>query len=265
MRILVAPDTASMARAAARLIAEAVAARPDLRVAWCTGRTVIPVYDELRALHRAGQVSFDQVRCFDLDEYWGLPEGHPATFRRFLLDRLLGPVGAKPENIRLLDGSASDWRKECCDFETAVEVAGGIDLLLDGIGTNGHLGFNEPGTSFDSRTRLVDLSEETRQAQLPFFLSLSEVPRQALTRGISEIMAARSIIIMAGGRAKSAPLARALLGPVTEEVPSSILQRHPDFTLVADADAARPLLNDARLRPHIVRLFDGGEELQWPR
>lgn len=258
MRILVAGDTASMARTAARLIAEAVEARPDLRVAWCTGRTVIPVYDELRALYRSGRLSFARVRCFNLDEYWGLPAGHPASFRRFLLDHLLEQVGARPENTRLLDGSPGNWRKECRDFEAAVAAAGGIDLLLDGIGANGHLGFNEPGTSFDSRTCLVDLTEETRQGQLPFFRSLSEVPRQALTRGISEIMRARSVIIMASGSSKAAPLGRALLGPVAEDVPSSVLQRHPDATLVVDAEAAGPFLGDSGLARYAVQLLDAG-------
>ncbi len=242
MKIIVAEDAAGMARAAASCIANRIRAKPDLRVAWCTGRTVIPVYNELRALHAEGVVSFDQVRCFDIDEYAGLPSDHPSSFRRFIMDRLLGPVGARPENIRLLDGSRSDWQEECREFEAEIEAAGGIDLLLNGVGTNGHLGFNEPGTSFASRTRLVELTEETRLGQLPFFPSLDDVPRYALTRGITEIIQARSILIMASGVSKAPILARAFLGPVTEEVPCSVLQRYPDLTLVLDAEAGAPLL-----------------------
>jgi len=244
MRIIVAKDAEGMAERAADWIAARIRAKPDLRIAWCTGRTVIPVYRKLTAMHREGRLTFAEVRCYDIDEYAGLPSRHPASFRRFLMDRLLEPVGVPIRNIRLLDGSAPDLERECQDFEECVEAAGGIDLLLDGIGTNGHLGFNEPGTPFGSRTRLVNLTEETREAQLAFFPSLDHVPRRALTRGIRDIMQARSIMIMASGAHKAAPLGAAFLGPVTEEIPSSVLQLHPDVTLFADAEAARPLLKN---------------------
>jgi glucosamine-6-phosphate deaminase len=241
MRILVARD---MAQAAAGLIAGRIQGKPDLTVTWCTGRTVIPVYGELVRLHRDGQLLLDRVRSFDLDEYYGLAADHPASYRRFLEQHLLVPTGHRP--TRLLDGSRSNWRQECADFEAAVAAAGGTDLLLDGIGANAHLGFNEPSSPFGSGTRVVDLTAESREGQLAFFPSIADVPRQALTRGIRPIMNARSIMLMAAGEAKARPLALAFLGPVTEAVPCSVLQLHPDLTLVLDRAAAEPLLANSR-------------------
>jgi len=250
MRILVAKTPEGMARAAARLIAARIAAKPDMNISWCTGRTVIPVYAELVRLKEeraasATPLRVDRLTSFAVDEYAGLPADHPATFRRFLMDRLFVPLGLPPGRIHLLDGSAPDPEAECRRYEAAIEAAGGIDLLLDGVGANAHLGFNEPGSPFGSDTRVVDLTPETRAAQVDFFPSLDDVPRRALTRGIRRIMHARSICIMAFGPSKAPALEAAFLGPVTEQVPCSVLQLHPDLTLVLDADAARPLVADA--------------------
>lgn len=238
-----------MAKVAAAVIAGYIRTAQALNVAWCTGRTVIPVYEELLRLHHEAGLRFDHVRSFDLDEYFGLEPDHPASFRQFLHRHLFTPVQMSPAAIHLLDGSAASWARSCQEFEATVEAAGGIDLLLDGIGANGHLGFNEPGSEFGSDTRLVDLTEETREGQLAFFPTLDAVPHQALTRGIRPIMQARAIVLMASGAAKAEPLRRAFLGPVTPEVPCSVLQLHPNLTLVLDRDAARPLLED----PHTAR------------
>jgi len=242
MKLIVVKDYAALSRVSAEYVAARVCSQPSLRIGFCTGRTVVGFYQELVGLHRRGRVSFAQAWGFDIDEFHGLPQGHPKSYRTYLQENFFHLVDFDPQRIRLLDSDPADPEAAYRAYEEMIEATGGIDLQLDGIGLNGHLGFNEPGTPFGSRTRVVDLTEESRRAQIDLFGSIEEVPTRAVTRGILNIMRSREVLMMASGESKTAIVAKALAGPVVEAVPCSILQLHPAFTLIADEAAARDLL-----------------------
>ncbi|WP_282568702.1 glucosamine-6-phosphate deaminase [Arthrobacter sp. Helios] len=177
------------------------------------------------------------LRAFALDEYLGLPPGHPESYAEVVRREVVEPLGLDAGQVAVPDGSAADPEQAAADYEAAISAAGGVDVQILGIGNNGHLAFNEPGSPLDSRTRVVQLDESTRQANARFFSSLEDVPTQALTQGLGTIRAARSLVLLASGAAKAEALAAALQGPVTEQVPASILQLHPDVTILL-ADGA---------------------------
>jgi glucosamine-6-phosphate deaminase len=201
----------------------------------------VPVYDELARRCAAGAMSFAHVQAFLLDEYAGLPPGHAASYRtvieRIFAARVDLPSGA----VHAPDGAAEDVPGACRAYEAAIAAAGGIDLQLLGVGADGHIAFNEPGSSLASRTRLKTLTEQTRADNARFFDSLAAVPRHVLTQGIGTILDARHLVLVAWGRSKAAPVARVVEGPVTAMVPGSALQLHPHVTAVLDEAAASGL------------------------
>jgi glucosamine-6-phosphate deaminase len=199
----------------------------------------VPVYDELTRRHDAGEISFAEVRAFCLDEYVGLPPDHPQAYRAVIRRLFADRVGVA--DVRAPDGSATDIPAACAAFEAAIDAAGGVDLQLLGIGADGHVGFNEPGSSLGSRTRLKTLTAQTRADNARFFGSIDAVPRHVLTQGIATILAARHVILVAAGQAKAAPIAAAVEGPLTAMVPASALQLHPHATVVVDEAAATNL------------------------
>jgi len=202
-----------------------------------TGRTPLAVYTALRDRVATGQLSLAHAICFNLDEYSGLPAGHPASFESYMRRELFGPIGLPDDRWHLPDGDGGP--AEARSFEAAIVAAGGIGLQLLGIGRNGHIGFNEPGAAHDSRTRQVRLTEQTRQANAQDFPASTAVPEYAVTMGIGTILEAREILLMATGTAKAEALAAALQGPVIEAVPASALQRHSRVTVLCDAAAAQ--------------------------
>lgn len=241
LMIEVVEDYDEMSRVAARFIARRLRERPSLVLGLATGETPIGTYRYLAQIARAEGISFSRVRTFNLDEYYGLGPSHPQSFRRFMEEHLFSRVDLTSAGIHFLDGLAPDPGAECRRYEEAIARAGGIDLQLLGIGRNGHIGFNEPGASLDSRTRLVRLSGETRAANSRFFPDPGGVPRLALTMGVATILEAREVILLATGPEKAEAVARAVLGPVSRDLPASALKLHPRTHFILDRPAAAGL------------------------
>jgi glucosamine-6-phosphate deaminase len=227
VRQIIEPRYEDMSVAAARLVADAIQASPQLTLCLAAGKTPTGMYRELVRLNRDGALDCSAVTFFCLDEYVGLRADHSESFRAYLWREFLGKIQINPRNFHLPD----------LNYEETIRQAGGIDLLICGIGPNGHLAFNEPGASPISRTRIVDLAESTVEGLRESFRT-EEPPRQAVTVGLATIMDSRRILLLAAGRTKAGILARALHGPVSPEVPASILQLHPDLIVLADQAAS---------------------------
>lgn len=235
LELVRARDVAEMNRIAAAHVAGRVAEHPDLLLALATGKTPQGVYDELVRMSHRGEVDFSRATVCNLDEYHGLAPDHPRSFARYLRERFLDRLPRPPLRVHLFDG-ARPAGAELERRRRLVREHGGYDLLVLGIGRNGHLGFNEPGTPFDRGHHLARLTEATRSAAGPGW-----VPPYGLTLGLADIARARWNLLLASGTAKAAILRLALRGPVTPDVPASLLQTHPDTTVVADAEAASEL------------------------
>lgn len=242
MRIYQAADYQGMSRRAANIISAQVIHKPDCVLGLATGSTPIGTYKQLIEWYRKGDLSFAEVHSVNLDEYRGLPGTHDQSYRYFMQTNLFDHVDIKPENTNVPNGMAEDAQAECDRYNKVIRDLGGIDLQLLGLGHNGHIGFNEPSDSFVLETHVVDLTESTIQANARFFASMDEVPRQALTMGIRNIMLAKSVLIVVSGEDKADIVLRAFHGPVTPEVPASILQMHPNVTLVGDKAALSKLV-----------------------
>jgi glucosamine-6-phosphate deaminase len=232
------PDAQATARAAAERIAVAVARRPRLVLGLATGETMRPLYAALVALQRAGHLDLSGVTTFNLDEYLGVPPEHPASFHAFMREALFDHVPLAAAHLPR--GDAADPAAEAARYEAAIAAAGGIDLQVLGIGRNGHLAFNEPGSGFASRTRVTTLAETTRIANAAAFAPLP-VPQRAITLGLGTILEARACLLIANGAAKAEAIAATVEGPVDPACPASVLQRHPDVTLLLDREAAGAL------------------------
>ena len=238
VKVLIVKNYEELSLETALRIAEAVRSKPDIVLGLATGGTPLGCYRELIRMHREEGLSFSRVTTFNLDEYVGLPPSHPQSYHYYMFHNLFDHVDVRRENVHIPDGMAEDLDEECRRYEEAIKEAGGIDLQLLGIGRNGHIGFNEPGSPFDSRTRVVKLSEQTRKDNARFFNSIDEVPTHAITMGIGTIMEARRIILIASGEAKAEAIAKAVKGPKTVDVPASALQDHPDCLFIIDKEAA---------------------------
>jgi glucosamine-6-phosphate deaminase len=208
-----------------------------------TGRTPLPFYAELIRLHREGKLSFARIITFNLDEYLGLPARHPESYHSFMRRELFDHVDIPAANIHIPDGMVAPEKlaAHCATYEDAIRAAGGIDFQLLGIGRTGHIGFNEPGSPRDSRTRRVELDPITRQDAVPSFGGLDQVPTHAISMGCGTILEARKIALLAWGDAKAAIVNEALTGPITDRVSASFLQEHPDATFYLDAEAGKAL------------------------
>ena len=238
MRLLVVADYDELSVRAAEMVAEAIAWKPNIVLGLATGGTPGGCYRELVRMHRERGLSFAKVATFNLDEYLRLPPSHVQSYRYYMDENLFNLVDVKRENIHFLDGLTMDPERTCREYENAIKASGGIDFQLLGIGSNGHIAFNEPSSSFQSRTRVISLSEQTRNDNARFFHSLDEVPRQALTMGIATILEARVILLLASGVGKAEAVAKSVEGSVTEMVPASILRTHINCTMLVDRDAA---------------------------
>lgn len=211
--------------------------KPDAVLGLATGSTPLGLYAQLVALYRAGEISFAQATSFNLDEYVDLPPTHDQSYRYFMEKNLFSQIDLPQARIHVPSGLDVS-EAALAAYDEAIEAAGGIDLQLLGLGGNGHIGFNEPGTPFALGTHVVALTERTRRDNARFFASLDEVPTHAATMGVRTVMHARAILLLAFGRAKAEALAAALTGPVTPDVPASVLQLHPDVTVFCDKEAA---------------------------
>jgi glucosamine-6-phosphate deaminase len=240
MEVVILPSPEAVGVAGARLVANLIARKPDAVLALPTGSTPRPLYAELVRLHRDEGLSFARVTTFNLDEYVGLPPDHPASFRRYMEEALFRKVDLRPERTHVPDGAAADVAAACTAYEAAIAAAGGLDLVLLGLGEDGHIAFNEPTSSLGSRTRLKTISAGTRAANQAAF-GADPVPRHVLTMGVATILGARRCLLLACGARKAAVLARAVEGPLTALVPASALQLHPFATTLCDEAAARDL------------------------
>lgn len=226
---------------AARLVIAAVRARPNLVLGLATGETMRPLHAALVRDVRENGTSWRGVTAFNLDDYVGVPAAHPASFRRFMQETLFDHIDISPDRCHMPDGMAADLEREAAAYEARIEAAGGIDLQLLGLGRNGHIAFNEPGSDFASRTRPVTLASTTREAAGGSFAGGEQVPMRGLTMGIASILDARRILLIACGRGKARAVADALAAPARPERPASALQGHPDTTFLIDREAAAEL------------------------
>lgn len=217
---------------AADLICAHIAAKPDLVLGLATGASPVGTYKEMAERCQRGEVDFSFVRTVNLDEYAGLDGIHPQSYRYFMNANLFDHINIDKKNTRVPFGIADDIQKECADYDAYIESLGGIDLQLLGIGMDGHIGFNEPDDRFTKETHYVALDPSTIDANARFFESRDDVPRKAITMGIGAIMNAKKIVLVANGKAKREIVEKAFFGPITPSVPASILQLHPNCTVI---------------------------------
>ncbi|MBQ6103407.1 MAG: glucosamine-6-phosphate deaminase [Kiritimatiellae bacterium] len=226
------PTYAEISKVAAKIIARVLRAKPDCVLGLATGSSPIGTYDELVRMHREEGLSFARCTTVNLDEYRGLAGTHPQSYRYFMNEHLFSRVDVRLDHTFVPNGTAADPAAECAAYDARLKALGGTDIQLLGIGPDGHIGFNEPADEFTYETHLVDLDPSTIEANARFFESADDVPRQALTMGLGGIMNAKKILLVASGAAKKAVLEEAIFGPVTPRLPASILQRHPNATVL---------------------------------
>jgi glucosamine-6-phosphate deaminase len=247
LSLVVLPDAAAVAAVVATRIVAAIEALPDLVLGLPTGRTPVALYDDLRGRR---DVSFARVATFNLDEFLGLGVRHPGSYRQFMERHLFAHVDLDPRRVHFLAGDTPDPESECERYERDIVAAGGIDLQILGIGTNGHIGFNEPAPALQARTHRVTLREESRRSNAGLFPGgLAEVPREALSMGMATILQSREILLMAIGHQKAACIAAMVEDPITTLLPASFLQLHPAVTVVLDEAAASALQRQDDGRP----------------
>ena len=241
MEVVILGDPDEVARAAADRISAVVRRTPDAVLGLATGSSPTGIYAELARRVAAGELDLSAVSGFALDEYVGLPQGHPESYAAVLDRSVVQPLGLR--SLQVPDGRAADLEAAAADYERAIADAGGIDLQLLGVGANGHIGFNEPTSSFASRTRIKTLAPRTRADNARFFDSPDQVPMHCLTQGLGTILDARRLVLVATGDTKADAVAAALEGPLTASVPASVLQWHPDTVVCLDEAAASGLRN----------------------
>lgn len=258
MEIVILPGTRQIGALAADAVQALVTRRKDAVLGLATGSSPLPVYDELARRHADQGLSFADVRAFLLDEYVGLAPGHPQSYREVIRREFASRVDIEGGNVHGPDGAAADLLEACSAYEDAIKAAGGVDLQLLGVGTDGHIGFNEPVSSLASRTRIKTLLEQTRRDNARFFGSLAEVPRHVLTQGLGTIMDARHVILIATGAQKAQAVHNFVEGPVAAFCPASVLQLHPHATILLDEAAASSL----RLADYYRHTYDDKPEWQ---
>jgi glucosamine-6-phosphate deaminase len=238
MHIIPVKDFNDLGRKASQFIIQLVREKPDAVLGLATGSTPKSTYKELIQDHRLNGTSYQHVRTVNLDEYVGLAKDNPNSYHYFMRDQLFNHIDIPDRNIYIPNGLASDLDEECRRYDRLITELGGVDLQILGIGRNGHIGFNEPGTSFEVMTHVVDLTLDTRKANARFFNTLEEVPKQAITMGIKNILQSRSILLLASGPSKADAMARLLNeSKITNAFPASSLHQHRNVTVIADEDA----------------------------
>lgn len=237
MEIIIQPTQQAATEVAARIIARLLRDKPDAVLGLATGSTPLSLYQTLISM----DLDWSKVTTFNLDEYIGLPEEHPQSYHSFMWENLFQHINIRKENIHIPDGNAPDIPKFCQEYEERIRAAGGIDLQILGIGTDGHIGFNEPTSSLASRTRIKTLTQQTCKDNARFFGSEKDVPHHVITMGIGTIMEARQNLLLAFGPNKARAIAEAVEGPVTSLNPASVLQMHPTVKVCLDEPAAGEL------------------------
>lgn len=237
MKIIICANEQELDRKAAEELANHIRRNPDTVVGLATGGTPVGMYKQLIDMHKNEGLDFSRAITFNLDEYVGIPYDHPCSYHAYMNDNLFDHVNISRDNINIPDGLSESLEQACTEYEEKIKSVGGIDIQILGIGHNGHIGFNEPGTPFDSITSVVELTASTREANSRFFDSIDDVPTHAVSMGIKTIMHAKKIVLLAKGADKADAMAKALYGPVTTDVPASVLQLHPNVTVFVDEGA----------------------------
>lgn len=238
IRTIVESSSKEASRSVAALIAAQILSKPDSVLGLATGGTPLETYQQLIEMNARGETDFERVTSFNLDEYIGLDGKHPQSYRAFMNARLFDHINIDPSRTFVPDGCAAKIARHCEDYEAMIRSAGGIDLQLLGLGHNGHIAFNEPGSPVESRTRQVDLTAETIEKNARFFESINDVPRHAITMGIATILESKAIVLLALGEGKADAVSQMLEGPITPSHPASLLRNHDHVTVVLDEGAA---------------------------
>jgi glucosamine-6-phosphate deaminase len=241
MEVIIKSDPGEASAVSARLVARKVREKPDAVLGLATGSTPLRLYNELIRMHREEGLDFSRVVTFNLDEYVGLPPDHPQSYRAFMFENLFNHLNIEKENIHIPDGMAKDIPGFCRDYEDKIIHAGGIDIQILGLGSDGHIAFNEPTSSLASRTRIKTLTDQTLEDNARFFGSVEAVPRHVITMGVGTIMASRMCVMLAFGQGKAKAVAQTVEGPITSMVPASVLQLHPVAKLFLDRHSAANL------------------------
>ncbi len=241
MEIVILPTPEEVGRVAAARIATVISNKPSAVIGLATGSSPQGIYADLKRRVDAGEVSFGRARCFALDEYVGIALDHPESYASVIARDVVTPLGLDPSHVRVPDGRADDLEFAAKEYEAAIRAAGGIDVQILGIGANGHIGFNEPTSSFTSRTRIKTLAPRTREDNARFFDTLEKVPTHCMTQGIGTIMDARRLVLVAQGKQKADAIAAVVEGPLSSFVPGSALQLHEHATVFVDEAAASKL------------------------
>ncbi|WP_391209751.1 glucosamine-6-phosphate deaminase [Psychrobacillus sp. L4] len=221
-----------MSKVACSIFVKQLQHKSNSVLGFATGGSPVGFYKEIVKSYQAGEISFDHVRSFNLDEYIGIPSNSPASYYSYMVENFFQHVNISKENYHLPDGNAIDLKEECVRYDKSIEESGGIDLQLLGIGVNGHIAFNEPGTSFASLTNIVNLTESTRIENARYFENIADVPTQAITMGIQSIMNTKKIVLTAFGDKKVAAIDQLYSGKITEDYPASQLLMHPNLTVI---------------------------------
>ena len=243
MEVIILPSKEDCAKLGGQLIFDLVKDNPECVLGLATGSTPVPLYEELIRLHEENNLSFSNVTSFNLDEYIGLSKNHPCSYRYFMQKQFFDSVDINFNSTHVPNGLADDIQAECEAYEQSILDAGGIDLQILGIGSDGHIGFNEPCSSLSSRTRMKTLTGETIKDNARFFESENDVPRHCITMGVGTILDTKSVLLFAFGEGKSDVISKAIEGPISSMVPASALQLHPKVKVILDEPAATKLVN----------------------
>ncbi|MBZ4645461.1 MAG: glucosamine-6-phosphate isomerase [Clostridia bacterium] len=243
MNKIICKNYDEMSNIAADMVISQVRQKPDSVLGLATGSTPIGMYKKLIQMYKAGQADFSQVKTFNLDEYYKIDKDNPQSYNYYMHENFFKHVNINPQNIHIPNGSAENAKEECSNYDKMIEQSGGIDLQVLGIGVNGHIGFNEPATELNSKTHLTRLSIDTIRANARFFDSIDQVPTQAITVGMATILKAKKIILLISGKNKAEIMGKILNGKITTNIPASLLQLHPDTTIIVDEEAAYKLVS----------------------
>jgi glucosamine-6-phosphate deaminase len=241
MDVVICRSYEELSKAAAAVVADLVNHKPNAVLGFATGSSPVGLYQELARLHHKEGLDFSKVTTFNLDEYVGLAGGHPQSYRRFMNEKLFNHINVPVQNTHVPSGTSTNHKAFCEWYEKQIRDAGGIDLQVLGIGSDGHVAFNEPGSSLGSRTRMVTLTEQTIEDNARFFKKKADVPRHAISMGVGTILEARKLLMVVNGKNKAPALAAAIEGPITSMITASALQLHPDAVVFVDEEAAAQL------------------------
>jgi glucosamine-6-phosphate deaminase len=248
IRLVITDDYLEMSRQAAEWVAREITTKPGLVLGLATGSTPLGMYKELIEMYRNGRIDFSQVTTFNLDEYVGLDPEHPQSYHAYMWKNFFSHININKEQVNIPPGKFGNGADVCSRYDEKIKQSGGIDLQILGIGRNGHIGFNEPDSSLSLKTHIVNLAPETIEANSRFFQQKEEVPKQAITMGLGSIMEAKAILLLANGRDKAAAIEKTLMGKVSTQTPSSLLQLHPNVTMIVDKEAARFVAANKQVR-----------------